>query len=210
MVKVIWHKTASPPQTDGSIVFARWRQCALPSEHTGATWWIRSNLCFLEEPSEVQNLNGKSIVSAAFAQLAVVSSGTLAPPGEYDWIDASFGPTVSTTQTQTANRSVQPFLHSSYARKSLYFTTGDLFLKNCPFSLGHLDPQLTHDFLGPFEPISQTASRSVQPFLHRWPHRVSLYFTLGRPFPLKTAHSRGGDLDPNLVHDSLGPPQHST
>ena len=27
-VKVIWHKAASPPHTDHSIVFARWRQCA--------------------------------------------------------------------------------------------------------------------------------------------------------------------------------------
>jgi len=35
----------------------------------------------------------------------------LAPPGEYDWICASFGPLESTTQT--ANRSVKPFLHSS-------------------------------------------------------------------------------------------------
>jgi len=30
VVKVIWHKVTSPPQTDGSIVFARCRQCALP------------------------------------------------------------------------------------------------------------------------------------------------------------------------------------
>jgi len=44
---VIWHKAASPPQTDGSIVFARWRQCTLPF---------------------------------------------LAPPDEYDWTGASFGP----------------------------------------------------------------------------------------------------------------------
>ena len=28
VVKVIWHKTASPPHMDGSIVFARWCQCA--------------------------------------------------------------------------------------------------------------------------------------------------------------------------------------
>ena len=28
MVKVIWHKTASPPRTDRSLVLARWRQCA--------------------------------------------------------------------------------------------------------------------------------------------------------------------------------------
>ena len=27
VVKVIWHKSASPPHTDGSVVFARWRQC---------------------------------------------------------------------------------------------------------------------------------------------------------------------------------------
>ena len=38
-------------------------------------------------------------------------SGTLAPPGKYDWICASFGPPESTTKT--ANWSVQLFLHSS-------------------------------------------------------------------------------------------------
>jgi len=36
--------------------------------------------------------------------------GTLAPPGEYDWTCASFGLLKSTTET--ANESVQPFLHS--------------------------------------------------------------------------------------------------
>ena len=43
MVKVIWHKTASPPQTGGSIVFARWRQCAHMGGHIGATWRLRLN-----------------------------------------------------------------------------------------------------------------------------------------------------------------------
>jgi len=28
VVKVMWHKAALPPQTDGSTAFARWRQCA--------------------------------------------------------------------------------------------------------------------------------------------------------------------------------------
>jgi len=28
VVKVIWRKAASPPHTDGSVVFTRWRQCA--------------------------------------------------------------------------------------------------------------------------------------------------------------------------------------
>jgi len=41
----------------------------------------------------------------------VFHEDTLAPPGEYDWTFASFDPLESTTQT--ANRSVQPFLHSS-------------------------------------------------------------------------------------------------
>ena len=74
LVKVIWHKAASPPQTEDSVVFARLRKCALPWGHV-----------------------------------------TLAPPGEYDWTCASFGPAESTTHT--ANRSVQPFLHS--LRKSV-------------------------------------------------------------------------------------------
>jgi len=29
VVEVFWHKAASPPNTDGSIVFSRRRQCAL-------------------------------------------------------------------------------------------------------------------------------------------------------------------------------------
>jgi len=28
VVKLIWHKATSPPHTDGSVVFANWRQCA--------------------------------------------------------------------------------------------------------------------------------------------------------------------------------------
>jgi len=32
-VKVIWHEVASPPYTDGSIVFVRLRQCASPLTH---------------------------------------------------------------------------------------------------------------------------------------------------------------------------------
>jgi len=55
-----------------STVFARWRQCALPSEHIGETWRIRLNLCFLR-PSRVHNPNGKSIGSADFAWLTTVT-----------------------------------------------------------------------------------------------------------------------------------------
>jgi len=68
VVKVIRQKTALPPQTDGSIVFARWRECALPYEHTGATWRIQLNSCFIR-PTRIHNPNGNSISSAVFAQL---------------------------------------------------------------------------------------------------------------------------------------------
>ena len=68
MVKVIWHKAASPLQTDGSIVFARLCQRSLMGGHV-----------------------------------------TLAPPGEYDWTGAFFGPSESTIRTAT--QLVQPFLH---------------------------------------------------------------------------------------------------
>jgi len=57
-----------------------------------------------------------------------------------------------------------------------------------------LDPHLTHDSLGPPESTTQTASRSVQSFLHTTDDR-RVYFTTGRPFPLKIAPSHG-DLDP--------------
>jgi len=51
--------------------------------------------------------------------------------GEYDWNCAFFDQTESTTQT--ANRSVQPFLHG---RKSLYFTMGAPFPQQFPFPWG--------------------------------------------------------------------------
>jgi len=38
MVNKDVYKTASPPQTDGSVMFARLRQRALPCWHISATW----------------------------------------------------------------------------------------------------------------------------------------------------------------------------
>ena len=64
MVKVIWHKAASPLQTDSSIIFTRLR----PWGHSGATWQIRLNLCILQ-PIRAHNPNYKLIGSAIFAQL---------------------------------------------------------------------------------------------------------------------------------------------
>jgi len=75
--------------------------------------------------------------------------------------------------------------------------------------MGDLESHLTHDSLGPSEPITQMASRSVLSFLHN-DHRVSLYFTMGRTFPPSKLLLTMGDLDPHLTHGSLGPPESST
>jgi len=40
VVKVIRYKAASLQQTDVSIVFGRWRQCAFVGGHIGANWRI--------------------------------------------------------------------------------------------------------------------------------------------------------------------------
>jgi len=53
---------ASPPHTDGSKVFARWRQCAPPYD-----------MCWFLGPIRVHNPNGISIGSANFAQLTIVT-----------------------------------------------------------------------------------------------------------------------------------------
>ena len=48
--------------------------------------------------------------------------------------------------------------------------------------MGYLDPHLTRDSCCPSEPINQTVSLSVQPFLHRWPQSVPILYN-GMLFP---------------------------
>jgi len=57
---------------DGSVVFARWRQCG----HIGATWRMRLNLCFLRL-TRVHNPKGVSIGSAVFTQITAECPDTL-------------------------------------------------------------------------------------------------------------------------------------
>jgi len=114
------NKTASPPQTDGSIVFASWRQCALSCGHTGVNWRIQLNLCFLR-PTLVHNPSSTTIGSAVFGQVTVESPHTL------PWATLSpklslflgeSGPHLihdplghSEPTIQTESRSLQPFSH---------------------------------------------------------------------------------------------------
>jgi len=119
VVKVIWRKTALPPQTYQSY-----------------------------------SPGGANVPSHL---------GTLAPPGEYSLTCASFGPLDSTTQT--ANRLVQLLLNSSW--HSVVGYVGDTWrirLKLCTMA-----PPRAYDWtdasFGPPESSTQTASRSVHPFL---------------------------------------------
>ena len=82
------------------------------------------------------------------------------------------------------------------------------------------DLGLTHASLGQPAPITRTASRSVQLFPHRHlnrfsrfctdDRRVSLYFTMGHPFPPQNCPIPWVDLDPHLIRGSLGPTESST
>jgi len=88
-----------------------------------------------------------------------------------------------------------------------YFGTGrhSLSLK-IAHSHGNLGRHLTHASLGPLEYTSETASRSVQSFLHSSP-QIPLYFTIGRPLKIAPSY---GDLDPHYNTQFLGPPEFTT
>ena len=75
--------------------------------------------------------------------------------------------------------------------------------------VGDLDPLLIHGSLGPPESSSQTASRSVQPFVHsslQCPYTLQWAGTCPTkncPFPLR-------DRGHHLIHGSLGLPESSS
>ena len=96
--------------------------------------------------------------------------GTLAPPGEYDWSCASFGPLESTTET--GNGSVQPFLHNLRQKVPILYNG-----RPCPpFPWGIWTSHVTHNAFGPCDSTTQMAPRSVQSSLHRWPRSVSILY----------------------------------
>ena len=167
--------------------------------HIGATWQIWLNLYFLH-PTHVHNRNGKSIGKAIFALLMAVPSGTLAPPGEYDWTCASFGPPESTTQM--AKQLVQPFLHSWLQKVPNTLQCALLFSQKVPLPVGGSGPHLTYDCLGPAKSTTQMASGSVWPFLHSVPilNNGLPLWPQNCPFPWE-------DLDLHLIRGSLAPPR---
>jgi len=70
-------------------------------------------------------------------------------------------------------------------------------------------PPLIHASMDSHESIPQTASRSIQPFLNSSRQRV-LRFIMGRPFLPQNCPFTWGNMDPHLIHGSLGPPESTT
>jgi len=86
---------------------------------------------------------------------------------------------------------------------------------DCPYTLQCTFPQncLSHgmiwnpsntSFLAPSKPTTQTASRSVQPFLHSSPQNVPILYN-GPPLSPSKLPLHIGVLSPRLIHGSLGP-----
>jgi len=96
---------------------------------------------------------------------------------------------------------------TAHGRKSLILYNGRPFPQKLPLLKGWSRPPSNSDSLGQSKPTIQRESWSVQLFSHRWPESVSMLYN-GRPFPPKLPLAMG-DLDPHLIHGSLGPPKFS-
>ena len=106
---------------------------------------------------------------------------------------------------QTANRPVQPFWHSLRTAESLYRAplSAKIALTHCGSG-----PHLTHDSLGPCEPKTQRARRSIQLFAQltaTCPYTIQWFAR----FFFKIALSIRG-FGPHVIHGSLGPSESST
>jgi len=73
-------------------------------------------------------------------------------------------------------------------------------------SRGGSESHLIDDSLDSSEPTTQTASRSVQPFLHSSRQRVPILYSGSPLFALQIASSHGGS-GPHVIHGSLSPPE---
>jgi len=109
---------------------------------------------------------------------------------------------LSTQPKRQINRFSRFCTAHGHGRKCLYFITGDPFPQNCPFSWGDRAPIY---FMIPGGRLSQQSKLHHNRFSYfcAGDRRVSLYFTMGAPFP-QNAPSHGGS-GPHVRHNSLDP-----
>jgi len=98
---------------------------------------------------------------------------------------------------------------TAYCRKCLYLTMGAPIHQNCPFSWGIWTSHVTRDAFGPCELTTQTAPRSVQPSLHRWPRSVSIVYNSLPVSPSKLLLPMLASA-PHVIVGWFGPPDSGT
>jgi len=143
VVRVIWHKAVSQTHMDGSVAFARWRQCT-------------PHACTLPQPGKYNN----SAAVDMGDRLATIDMGRklgVVPPfgrGELGPYLAQCGLGRGLPPYRVASWSMQPFGHSRLGPK----------MGSVPFWGGELGLRLTQRCLGRGLPPYQVASWSIQPF----------------------------------------------
>jgi len=132
--------------------------------------------------------------------------GTLAPPGEYDWTCSSFGPLESTTDT--ANGSVQPFLHSLRQKVPILYN-GRPYPPELPLLMGDLDlPCNTWCFLSirVHNPNGTSIGSAVfAQMTAECLYTLQWFACFPSKLPLPMLSSR-----PHLILGSLSPPESAT
>ena len=117
----------------------------------------------VETTSGESNLTKKGRIAAARGRFSRIRHTVTAPYRMHPDNTCFIRPSREST-SQTASRSVQPFLHSSAQRVPILYNGRPLCASKLPL---RMDPNLTQWFLGPTSPESttQTASRSASRFL---------------------------------------------
>jgi len=192
-----------------------WSLCHIVGSGEGLSLGKQRVEPFIVDPRPPFSINEKllthmTIITSGQSNLTQDCIATVDGQFKYDWTCVSSGPSKSTTQT--ANRSVKPFLHSSWQKVPTLYN-GHRFPQNCPFSWGELDPI---QFMIPWANPSPQSKRHHDQFSRfcTGDCRVSLYFTMGCPFPLlKNAPSHGIWLPiyymvPCTAHPSPQPKRH--
>ena len=138
------------------------------------TWWIRLNL-YTIRPTEVHDQNGKSVGLTVSAQLMAESAYTLQWAPLSTRIATFYGGSGPPSNTWCLG-SMRAHNPNGTSISSAVITQ---MTADCPYTLqwfaripfniappfGASEPHVTHDSLGPPESWTQTATRSLQPFL---------------------------------------------
>jgi len=173
VVEVIWHKTASPPQTvqpylpGGAKVPTGEVLLAPPGEYD----WTCASFSTPESTAQMANRSVQPFLLSSRQKVPVLYNGGPFPPNcPFSW-GGSGPPSIS--WFLEADRAHSPncitiitAIFAQVIAECPYTLQWDAPFRpqNCSFPWGNLDPHLIRGSLGPPESSTQMASWSVQPF----------------------------------------------